>query len=63
MGGSDLLGMNNEGRFLAIEVKDGSDRLRPEQKLFIDLVNGMGGLARECRSVPQALEALKESLK
>jgi hypothetical protein len=60
-GGSDLLGMNNRGRFLALEVKDGTDRLRPDQKLFLELVNNMGGYAAEVRNVADALKALELS--
>lgn len=62
-GGSDLLGLNSEGRFLALEVKDGTDRLRPDQKLFLELVNKTGGYAAEVRSPTEALKALEESLK
>lgn len=43
---SDILAvLPTSGRFLAIEVKTGRDRLRPEQVGFIRNVTNMGGVA------------------
>lgn len=61
-GGSDLLGINANGRFLALEVKEGPDKLSPEQRMFLELVNSSGGYAAEVRSESAAVEAVKESL-
>jgi len=45
-GVADILGFRRaDGLFLAVEVKAGSDRLRPEQKQFLDELKAAGGLA------------------
>lgn len=47
-----------DGRFLGCEVKSATGRLRPEQTLFLERINGAGGLgfvARNCRDVFTAL--------
>jgi hypothetical protein len=62
-GGSDLIGINQRGRFLAFEVKEGPDKLSTEQALFLKLVNDNGGYATEIRSESEALTALENSLK
>lgn len=51
VGSSDLIGLTNKGRFLAIECKTTTGRIRPEQIDFIDFVNKNGGIAGICRSV------------
>jgi len=61
-GGSDLLGINANGRFLAFEVKEGPDKLSADQQMFLDLVNRCGGYAREVRSEAEAVQALEDSL-
>lgn len=40
--------------FTGIEVKDGKDRVRPEQAAFIELVRKSGGRAGVARSVEEA---------
>ena len=58
-GCSDVLGMLRDGRFLAVEVKAPTGRLRPEQALFLERINKAGGLgfvARDCRDVSDALK-------
>jgi hypothetical protein len=60
-GASDLIGIAN-GRFLAIEVKTPSGTPSPEQLLFIDLVNNMGGIAGIARSVEEAKRIVWDGL-
>lgn len=54
VGSSDLIGIHR-GRFIAVEVKAKTGRVRPEQQRFIDAVNRAGGIAGVCRSVEDAL--------
>ncbi len=56
-GVSDLIGFK-AGRFVAIEVKSASGRVRPEQQAFINLVRASGGLAGVARSVEEAVGIL-----
>lgn len=56
-GGADLIGMFR-GRFLAIEVKSASGRLRAEQKLFAELVERRGGIFVVLRSAQEAIDWL-----
>ena len=58
IGSADLIGLTAEGRFLALEVKVGRDRVRPEQALFLALVQRMGGFATVVHSVHEAEAAL-----
>lgn len=55
-GGSDLLGIAPDGRFLAIETKTAKGRVRPEQETFIAAVKRAGGRAGIARSVEDALK-------
>jgi hypothetical protein len=44
-GVSDVIGFEKgTGRFLAVEIKVGRDRLSPEQEKFLDAVNRAGGV-------------------
>jgi hypothetical protein len=44
-GVSDVIGFHaKKGRFLAVEIKVGRDRLSPEQEKFLDAVNRAGGV-------------------
>lgn len=49
-GGADLIGIY-KGRFIAIEAKTPTGRIRPEQTAFIYFVIKNGGIAGICRSV------------
>lgn len=54
----DVLGQLRDGRLLAVECKSPTGRLRPEQAVFLDRINGAGGVAfvaRNCRDVFAAL--------
>ena len=58
-GCADVLGQLTDGRFLAVEVKGPTGRLRPEQTVFLERVNQAGGLgfmARDCRDVLRELK-------
>lgn len=50
-GVSDILGIDNTGRFIAIEVKTAKGRLSENQKLFLEDVNKNGGLGFVARSI------------
>ena len=47
--------------FAAVEVKSPTGRLTPEQRAFIELVQGMGGMAGPARSVVEAASILNLS--
>lgn len=55
-GGSDLLGIAPDGKFLAIECKTSDGRIRDEQNGFIYAVLAKGGRAGVARSVDDALK-------
>jgi hypothetical protein len=50
-GVSDICGILNDGRFLAIEVKTPTGRVSPEQTFFINKINKKGGLAFIARNI------------
>lgn len=52
-GGADLIGLYR-GRFIAIEVKSATGRQSPEQKIYQQLVEKMGGVYVLLRSVEEA---------
>ena len=58
VGSCDILGICRGGRFLGIEVKTGSGRLRKEQEAFRDMIQRFGGLYILARS----LEDVKKGL-
>lgn len=58
VGSSDLIGIH-EGRFVALEVKAGKDRLRPEQVTFLRVISELGGLSAEVRSVDDVTRVLR----
>jgi hypothetical protein len=54
----DVLGQLKDGRLLGVEVKAPKGKLRLEQAVFLERINGAGGLgfiARDCRDVFKAL--------
>jgi hypothetical protein len=58
-GCADVLGQLRDGRFLAVEVKGPTGRLRPEQAVFLERINQAGGLgfmARDLRDVHRELD-------
>ncbi len=50
------------GRRLEIEIKTGSDRLRPEQATFKEMVVRAGGIYVEARSVEDAVDGVRRHL-
>jgi hypothetical protein len=56
-GASDLIGCFR-GRFVALEVKRPGEYPTHEQRLFLALIDRLGGVAAVVRSVADALEAL-----
>lgn len=62
-GSADLVGLvmreDGFGRFIALEVKTPAGRISPEQKLWHDLVNRLGGYAAVVRSVEEAITAVE----
>lgn len=57
-GCADVLGQLRDGRFLAVEVKSPTGRLRPEQAVFLERINqagGVGFMARDLRDVLREL--------
>ena len=55
-GSSDVIGICPDGKFLAVEVKTKTGRVRPEQETFIAAVKRAGGRAGVARSVSDALK-------
>lgn len=51
VGSSDLIGWTRDGRFLAIEVKTPTGRVRPEQTTFLAAVVAAGGVGFVARGV------------
>ncbi len=58
VGSCDILGVCRGGRFLGIEVKTGSGRLRKEQEAFRDMIQRMGGLYILARSLEDVQKIL-----
>ncbi|HEX4932379.1 MAG TPA: VRR-NUC domain-containing protein [Gemmatimonadaceae bacterium] len=56
-GSADLVGCL-DGRFVALEVKTATGRVRPEQSVWLACVRSVGGFAAVVRSVDEAREAV-----
>jgi hypothetical protein len=54
-GVSDLIGVATDGRFIALEVKQGKGRPTDRQTAYVAMVNAMGGRAGVVWSVDDAL--------
>jgi len=61
-GSSDLIGWDDSGRFLAVEVKAKTGRASPDQLRFIDAVNKAGGRAGIARSAQEAVDIAMRAL-
>jgi hypothetical protein len=61
MGSSDILGILPDGKILAVECKSERGRLSPEQKQFLETVQGLGGMAIIARSWKDVDQALREA--
>lgn len=60
-GSSDILGVLNGGRLLAIEVKSERGRVTKEQLAFIKKINSLGGLAFIARSIEDVIINLNKT--
>lgn len=58
IGGSDLIGITHDGRFLAIECKSEKGKPTPEQLNFLHRVNEMGGIGILAYRQNDVIEAL-----
>jgi hypothetical protein len=61
-GSADLIGWA-QGRFLSIEVKSATGRVRPDQQNWMNVVNAHGGIAFVARSAEEAVQLLEQHLK
>lgn len=59
-GGADIIGIAPDGRFLSVEVKTETGRIRPEQEVFLQVVRKAGGIAGVARSVEEALQLIQQ---
>ena len=60
----DVLGQLRDGRLLGVECKAPKGKLRPEQAVFLERINGAGGVgfvARDCRDVIRELSTCKQT--
>jgi hypothetical protein len=61
VGSSDIFGVLSDGRFLAVECKASTGRLTPEQKIFLEKIRGLGGVAVVVKSWKELDQALLEA--
>ena len=62
-GVSDILGLRHgSGQFVAVEIKTGYDRLRPEQVGFLRSVQDYGGIALVVHSLEEFEQLWKQQL-
>ena len=59
-GSSDIIGIFKK-RFLAIEVKVPGKEAEPDQRVFLDIVNGAGGIGFVAHSIDEVREKLIEA--
>ena len=57
-GQGDYLGFSRDGRFISIELKTETGKIREEQILFADAVNKAGGIAGIVRDEESAFDLL-----
>ncbi len=61
-GGSDLIGiLKPSGRFVALEVKNSTGRVTPEQHRYLELVRRAGGFGAVVRCPVDALAAIERA--
>lgn len=58
-GGSDIIGVAKDGRFIAIECKHGSNKPTPHQVEFLNEIEVRGGYAVIARGVDDLPDDLK----
>ena len=59
-GSSDIIGIADSGRFIAIECKLGRDQLREEQINFRRMISGRNGVYIEARSIDDVMSELEK---
>lgn len=59
-GTSDIVGCGPRGRFVAFEIKVGTDKLRESQITWMSTINSIGGFVRVLTSIEDLEEALVE---
>jgi len=59
LGGSDIIGITKDGKFIAVEVKTGKLKLSPTQATFLKIINSLGGIGIEARSVDDVTSRIK----
>lgn len=57
-GCGDYVGFSNDGRFISVELKTETGKIREEQIIFSDAVNRAGGIAGIIRSEEEGFELL-----
>ena len=57
-GQGDYIGFSNTGRFISLELKTETGKIRPEQIAFADAVNKSGGIAGIVRTEEEAFDLL-----
>ncbi len=58
-GGSDIIGICPDGKFLAVEVKRANGKPTEHQMRFIDMIRSMGGRAGIARSAQDAIDIMR----
>jgi len=61
-GQADLLGIAPGGRYISVETKSRTGRIRPEQQAWADMINKMGGIAIFARPGEDVIGILTERL-
>ncbi len=56
----DVLGQLSDGRFLGVEVKSPTGKLRPEQTIFLQRIRSAGGVAFMARDLRDVLRELNQ---
>lgn len=59
---SDILGITNTGRLIALEVKSDQGRVSKDQQNFLDKIRAMGGIAGVVRNAEDAAKILDDAL-
>jgi hypothetical protein len=62
-GVSDILGITENGTFVAIEVKAGKNKTSPAQDLFLKKIESMNGIAIVAYSSTELIKKMAEALK
>ena len=50
------------GRLIAVEIKAGKDRIRPEQQAWLDEIESKGGISIVARSIDDVMERIAKEL-